>query len=589
MNNKDFARLLTTNDKALVESLTKAPKKKARPPREFHKGKGKGEKATKGRIVGGGDSDDDDRPQKGKGAGKAGLKAGGGAGQKKKEPEYRDRAKDRREGKEEYAQVAAEFEQHEEIQIDESKYLGGDMDHTHLVKGLDYALLTKVRTEINKQKKHDDVHEMRMQKKLGKKQTFRNLLAGKVWRSVVETLHPHHSTFSKRMDTMRKALASGQKIRGAPSVFLPGRMAFEFETGMEQGRNDIPRILYMSKEDAPPVDLSKKVASILPETVTRVRDAMQKAIEERKQRKLNKSSGAEASYAVAQKISVKHKAKDSDNDIFGGVAAYDINEIVKSAEAQKRSASKASNRSSKDKENEKGNKRSSYFDDAGAEKYRKEIEGQLDPADMIVEENPGEGDADGEATSAEAVQAFEKADRFEGPRKGWAFKLGSQGLGYYKDPNAGKSSSAAASSGSTAGERRNSLRTAARKARAEAPADDDNAYDECFPDSGLGGAMMSTMDGDSDEEDGNKKKKLKADDKDKANDTMESSAYGKKSGGPMEGKKKKVSEAQEWQKINHMIKNNKHKSVGELEALGNSRKKKDPPMPRELNATPAFF
>ena len=28
--------------------------------------------------------------------------------------------------------------------IDESKFLGGDLEHTHLVKGLDYALLQKV-------------------------------------------------------------------------------------------------------------------------------------------------------------------------------------------------------------------------------------------------------------------------------------------------------------------------------------------------------------------------------------------------------------------------------------------------------------
>ena len=28
--------------------------------------------------------------------------------------------------------------------IEDSKYLGGDMEHTHLVKGLDYALLQKV-------------------------------------------------------------------------------------------------------------------------------------------------------------------------------------------------------------------------------------------------------------------------------------------------------------------------------------------------------------------------------------------------------------------------------------------------------------
>lgn len=28
-----------------------------------------------------------------------------------------------------------------------SKYLGGDVEHTHLVKGLDYALLVKIRDE----------------------------------------------------------------------------------------------------------------------------------------------------------------------------------------------------------------------------------------------------------------------------------------------------------------------------------------------------------------------------------------------------------------------------------------------------------
>ena len=34
--------------------------------------------------------------------------------------------------------------------IEESKYLGGDLEHTHLVKGLDYALLQKVKAEIEK-------------------------------------------------------------------------------------------------------------------------------------------------------------------------------------------------------------------------------------------------------------------------------------------------------------------------------------------------------------------------------------------------------------------------------------------------------
>ena len=30
------------------------------------------------------------------------------------------------------------------MSVEETKYLGGDLEHTHLVKGLDYALLQKV-------------------------------------------------------------------------------------------------------------------------------------------------------------------------------------------------------------------------------------------------------------------------------------------------------------------------------------------------------------------------------------------------------------------------------------------------------------
>ena len=39
--------------------------------------------------------------------------------------------------------------------IQESKFLGGDMEHTHLVKGLDFALLQKVRSEITNREKEE--------------------------------------------------------------------------------------------------------------------------------------------------------------------------------------------------------------------------------------------------------------------------------------------------------------------------------------------------------------------------------------------------------------------------------------------------
>lgn len=40
--------------------------------------------------------------------------------------------------------------------IEESKFLGGDLEHTHLVKGLDYALLQKVKAELENQTGEDE-------------------------------------------------------------------------------------------------------------------------------------------------------------------------------------------------------------------------------------------------------------------------------------------------------------------------------------------------------------------------------------------------------------------------------------------------
>ena len=67
---------------------------------------------------------------------------------------YRDRALERRKGfNPDYERVAADLAglvggstagELTSISVEDSKFLGGDVDHTHLVKGLDYALLQKV-------------------------------------------------------------------------------------------------------------------------------------------------------------------------------------------------------------------------------------------------------------------------------------------------------------------------------------------------------------------------------------------------------------------------------------------------------------
>ena len=91
-------------------------------------------------------------------------------------PTYRDRAKERREeANPDYAgdqgdpigtltgipgglPGVANHEELRQLSIEESKFLGGDVEHTHLVKGLDFALLRKVRAELSENVKDEEYH-----------------------------------------------------------------------------------------------------------------------------------------------------------------------------------------------------------------------------------------------------------------------------------------------------------------------------------------------------------------------------------------------------------------------------------------------
>ena len=134
-------------------------------------------------------------PSRGGGGG-GGGKGGGGGGEFKKpkpkprtkpttdEPEgptYRDRAKERRnetnadyegdrggaalEGVRGGVPGISQQEELRQLSIEESKFLGGDVEHTHLVKGLDFALLKKVRAEIRESEKDDKFEQQQTKEK----------------------------------------------------------------------------------------------------------------------------------------------------------------------------------------------------------------------------------------------------------------------------------------------------------------------------------------------------------------------------------------------------------------------------------------
>ncbi|XP_068636903.1 suppressor of mec-8 and unc-52 protein homolog 2 [Aristolochia californica] len=167
--------------------------------------------------------------------------------EKKEEPEvpkYRDRAKERREDQNpDYeptelgsfhavappGTVDLRTADAQKISIENSKYLGGDVEHTHLVKGLDYALLHKVRSEIDKKPEvEQQTDENSKDSTDDQPLTFRTATAKSVYQWIVKP----------------------QTIIKSNEMFLPGRMAFIFN--IEEGlSHDIPTTLHRSKADCP--------------------------------------------------------------------------------------------------------------------------------------------------------------------------------------------------------------------------------------------------------------------------------------------------------------------------------------------------
>ena len=166
------------------------------------------------------------------------------------EAKYRDRAKERRDGKNpdyEHAQASSitagsyqavgptprDTSINAELRkqaIKESKYLGGDMEHTHLVKGLDYALLQKVRSEISTREKEKKAL-LTEQEKIEKtdESKINSIIAKNVYRILFQYKPPEKNEF-----------------------FVAGRMAYAISIEDEDpDDSDVPITLIRSKAELP--------------------------------------------------------------------------------------------------------------------------------------------------------------------------------------------------------------------------------------------------------------------------------------------------------------------------------------------------
>lgn len=121
--------------------------------------------------------------------------------------------------------------------------MGGDLQHTHLVKGLDYALLSKVRSEITHQ---EQVQETEMEKMIDER------IAEKVLEKLEAEKNESEESEIKTVlgkNIHRLISVHRSKIIERNEMFVAGRMAYLVELEDENAETDIPTTIIRSKAE----------------------------------------------------------------------------------------------------------------------------------------------------------------------------------------------------------------------------------------------------------------------------------------------------------------------------------------------------
>ncbi|KAJ8254728.1 hypothetical protein GJAV_G00196500 [Gymnothorax javanicus] len=273
---------------------------------------------------------------------------------------YRDRARERRDG------VNKDYEETELISttanyravgptaeadksaaekrrqlIQESKFLGGDMEHTHLVKGLDFALLQKVRAEItSKEKEEEDMME-KVQKEVKKdedpeqKIEFKTRLGRNIYRILFK---------SRQMERNE--------------LFLPGRMAYVVDLEDEYADTDIPTTLIRSKADCPTMEAQTTLTTndIVISKLTQILSYLRQGTRNKKMKKKEKG-----------KLDEK-KPPEADLGIFDDIGDYipssnkALREKEKEREKERYREKERERERERERDREEDKRRRSYFE-----------------------------------------------------------------------------------------------------------------------------------------------------------------------------------------------------------------------------------
>ncbi|XP_067664128.1 protein Red-like [Haliotis asinina] len=269
--------------------------------------------------------------------------------QKELADKYRDRARERREGSNkdyaeteiisttaDYRAVAPDakagenYAERRKQLIQESKYLGGDMEHTHLVKGLDYALLEKVRAEItSKEREEEDAMESAVTSTTAPAAAAQANTAAPVPTSAPAAPAPepkkkeeedpeNQMQFKTKMARNVYRTIFKARLPDRNELFLPRRMAYVVDLEDDFAESDVPTTLIRSKADCPSLEATTTLTTndIVINKLTQILSYLRQGKRETKKLK-KKEKGKQK-----EEDKPKEKLIGADDSIYGDIGQY---------------------------------------------------------------------------------------------------------------------------------------------------------------------------------------------------------------------------------------------------------------------------
>ncbi|KAI4834641.1 RED-like protein [Plasmodium brasilianum] len=165
--------------------------------------------------------------------------------EEKQEQKYRDRAAERRKGIIKDVKDASVLYNNVNNTIDESKFMGGDVEHTHLVKGLDFLLLNKVRNKLI-DKISSEREKLKGNRTTGigssgglfsnKIPSFSNDESKNIFKYFFLYEHPHHIHFKKKIENIYDNIMNNMKFKNYNKNIHA--INYKYNIGMDVDKND---------------------------------------------------------------------------------------------------------------------------------------------------------------------------------------------------------------------------------------------------------------------------------------------------------------------------------------------------------------